>query len=194
MWRSGGLCSTLWPATIVLALAGGSVRAESDPAVRRGLHYFRGRASTMQVGESALIAMALLKAEVPLTDAALNACLSKVRARFTSSGFSPERSGGRTFTRRRSSRWPWPTSTPRRGGPIWRRSRGSWSAGKTPMARGTTATARPAMRRSRSMRSSGSGVEGRQRRRARPAGDLGPRRPIVPVGPDRGRELDLPLR
>jgi hypothetical protein len=48
----------------------------------------------MQVGESALIAMAMIKAEVPPTDAALNACLSKVRARFTSSGFSPERSGG----------------------------------------------------------------------------------------------------
>jgi hypothetical protein len=86
---------------LLLVLAGLSVlglappvRADNDPLVLKGLEFLRGRAGASQVGETALIALAMLKAEVPPTDPALAACLSKLRARINSTGYSPEQTGG----------------------------------------------------------------------------------------------------
>jgi hypothetical protein len=65
-----------------------------EPALAGGVQFLRGRAGTQQVGESALMALALLKSDVPENDASVQACLAKVRTRFTASGYLPERTGG----------------------------------------------------------------------------------------------------
>jgi hypothetical protein len=69
-------------------------RADNDPAVLRGIEFLRGRIGGSQVGETALIALALLKADVPPEDPSVVACINKLRSRFVSSGYSPERGGG----------------------------------------------------------------------------------------------------
>lgn len=71
-----------------------SVQAQQDPAVGRAVQFLRGRAGREQVGETALIALAMLKAEVPPGDPAVAQCVAKLRARFLSTGYSPERSNG----------------------------------------------------------------------------------------------------
>src|SRR4051794_30006711 len=78
----------------LLAVIPVPVRAADDPAVQRGLQFLRTRSGSQGVGESALIALAMLKAEVPMSDPALAGCLAKVRTRFLSTGYSPERGGG----------------------------------------------------------------------------------------------------
>jgi hypothetical protein len=70
------------------------VCADDDPTVVRGVQYLRGHAGGSQIGETALIALAMLKADVPADDPALAGCISKLRARFASGGYKPERSGG----------------------------------------------------------------------------------------------------
>ena len=81
-----------------LPLTAGALRSacaqQQEPAVLSGIQYLKGQASRQQVGEAAMVALALLKADVPVDDPALAACLSKIRSRFTGSGYSPERSGG----------------------------------------------------------------------------------------------------
>ncbi|WZO99601.1 HEAT repeat domain-containing protein [Isosphaeraceae bacterium EP7] len=68
----------------------------NNPAIGRGVAFLRGRASGgMQVGESALMALALIKAEVPPGDAALGLLISKIMTRFPGGGsYDPERRGG----------------------------------------------------------------------------------------------------
>ena len=41
-----------------------------------------------------MIALALIKADVPKTDPVLGSCVAKILKRFTSSGYDPERKGG----------------------------------------------------------------------------------------------------
>jgi hypothetical protein len=77
-----------------LALGPGVARADNDPAVQRGIEFLRRQAGVHQVGESAMMALAMLKADVPPGDPALAACLNKVRARFSSGIYNPERRGG----------------------------------------------------------------------------------------------------
>jgi len=71
----------------------GSARAQQEPAVLAGVDYLRRAGSRRAVGETAMIALGLLKAEVPTSDPTLAACLEKIRGRFTSGGYSPENSG-----------------------------------------------------------------------------------------------------
>lgn len=68
--------------------------AQQSPAVLKGIQFLRSRAANNQVGETGLIALAMLKAEVPPSDPALAACISKLRSRFVSGGYDPERRGG----------------------------------------------------------------------------------------------------
>jgi hypothetical protein len=93
MSRPGGSRPILATA-IVLILSAGSARADNDPAVLRAIQYLKGRASSSQLGETALIALAMAKAEVPPSDPAVVACLSKIRSHFSGSVYLPERSGG----------------------------------------------------------------------------------------------------
>ena len=66
----------------------------STPCSHRGVQFLRGRADGLDTGESALAALAMLKAEVPATDPALAACLAKVHKRFTSQGYKPDAATG----------------------------------------------------------------------------------------------------
>ena len=66
---------------------------EEGPAVVRGVQFLRGRVGSLQVGETALAGLALVKAEVPASDSALQAALRKVQGRFHGSIFTPERQG-----------------------------------------------------------------------------------------------------
>ena len=85
-WRAG-LCAVL------LGMSTAPALAQQESAVLGGIQYLR-RHTTMGAGESAMIALAMLKAEVPSGDPAVAACLAKVRSRFTSSEYVPERSNG----------------------------------------------------------------------------------------------------
>jgi hypothetical protein len=80
---------------IVAAAAPGAASGQQDPSVLAGVQYLRGRYANMQSGESAMIALGLLKAEVPPTDPAVVGCLVRCRSRFTESGYIPELTDGR---------------------------------------------------------------------------------------------------
>jgi hypothetical protein len=89
------------PRLLVLtaALAGvaavGKVAAgEVDPLVPRAVQLLKSQATSLGTGESALVAIALIKADVPTSDPALAQCLGKARARFATAGYAPERTGG----------------------------------------------------------------------------------------------------
>lgn len=83
------------PCGILLALGvADPALAQQEGAVQGGIQYLRKRSASQGAGESAMIALAMLKADVPATDPTLAACLAKVRSRFTSSEYVPERSNG----------------------------------------------------------------------------------------------------
>src|SRR5208337_1829627 len=67
---------------------------QQEPAVLSGIQYLRGRAANQPVGETAMIALAMLKADTPPTDPVLASCMAKIQKRFTSSAYSPEKTGG----------------------------------------------------------------------------------------------------
>ena len=69
-------------------------RAQQEPAVLSAVQYLRNNHANRQVGETAMVALGLLKAETPADDPAVAACLEKIRSRFQSGGYQPERSGG----------------------------------------------------------------------------------------------------
>jgi len=86
-----------WLSISVLVFAVGTpglVCAADDAAINRGVAYLRQQIPSQQAGESAMIALAMIKADIPLDDPAITACFKKIRERFTSFGFQPERSGG----------------------------------------------------------------------------------------------------
>jgi hypothetical protein len=68
-----------------------------DPIVEKGVQYLRtavGNPQSGQVGETALMALALVKADVPATDTALKRAVNLIMKRFAESDYKPERSGG----------------------------------------------------------------------------------------------------
>jgi hypothetical protein len=67
---------------------------QQEPAVLSGIQYLRARAASQPVGETAMIALAMIKADTPKTDPVLVSCLARIQQRFTSSGYSPEKTGG----------------------------------------------------------------------------------------------------
>src|SRR4051812_41722069 len=81
-------------ATVLVFGLAGTARAQQEQAVLSGIQYLRGRAANLQVGETAMVALALIKADTPKTDPVLSTCLAKIFKRFTSSGYDPERKGG----------------------------------------------------------------------------------------------------
>src|SRR4051794_26448799 len=92
--------SPLGSIALLSALAGlnlclvAAARGQQEQAVLSGIQYLRARASNQQVGESALIGLALIKADTPKTDPLLSQCIAKVLKRFTPSGYDSERKGG----------------------------------------------------------------------------------------------------
>ncbi len=81
---------------LALLLAGGrsEVRAANDPAIDRGLAYLRQHTGDQQAGETALIAPGVDQGDVPLNDPSVTACFTKLRQRFPSSVYTPERNNG----------------------------------------------------------------------------------------------------
>ncbi len=77
----------------VLALSP-RVGAENDPSVLKGVQYLRGKSTSTGLGETALIALAMLKAEVSPDDPALAACIARLRGRITAGKFMPEQQLG----------------------------------------------------------------------------------------------------
>jgi HEAT repeats len=67
---------------------------QQEQAVNSGIQYLRGVASNKQVGETAMIALALIKADTPKADPVLGSCMATIQKRFTGSAYSPDRSGG----------------------------------------------------------------------------------------------------
>jgi hypothetical protein len=68
--------------------------AQQEQAVLSGVQYLRAHSTHLQAGESAMIALALIKAEVPANDPALTVLVDKIRSRFSTEGFAPERLTG----------------------------------------------------------------------------------------------------
>ena len=65
-----------------------------EPAVPPAIQYLRGRAANQQAGETALIALAMLKADIPKTDPVLASCIATIQKRFPSGSYTPQRTGG----------------------------------------------------------------------------------------------------
>ena len=91
--------TTTWTRCLLLACVTatgwvGPASAEPDPAALKGLGYLRSHAGHTQVGEAGLMALAMIKAEVPENDPALSACLGQIASRFSGSLYTPERQGG----------------------------------------------------------------------------------------------------
>ena len=80
-------------AMLVLALPSSS-RGQADPIVARGVQYLKGTGVNGGVGETALAAFALVKAEVPASDPAIARALGSVLRRFSSSFYTPEKGSG----------------------------------------------------------------------------------------------------
>ena len=72
----------------------GLAYGQQEPAVVSGVQFLKSHYASQQAGESALIALALLKADVPSGDPAVAACVVRFRSRFTSSSYEPERTNG----------------------------------------------------------------------------------------------------
>jgi hypothetical protein len=68
--------------------------AQQEPAVLSGIQFLRSHYQGQQVGQSAMIALALIKAEVPASDRDLAVCLERIRSRFTTSTYEPEAGSG----------------------------------------------------------------------------------------------------
>lgn len=68
--------------------------AQAKPAVAKGVAYLRGNVRDQGVGEAAMAALALCKAEVPPTDPAIRTCAAKMLSRFGENGYVPEKRGG----------------------------------------------------------------------------------------------------
>ncbi len=92
--RSGNLAGPwIWLATILIAIDNGPAYSQQEPAVLAGVRYLKQHGHH-GAGESAMIALGLLKAEVPTSDPVLMSCVDRFRARFTSGSYEPERPSG----------------------------------------------------------------------------------------------------
>jgi hypothetical protein len=81
---------TVFVSLVAFALGLASAcKADEDRAVASGVQYLRSHAAGRGAGESAMIALALLKAEVPPSDPALQGCLATIRSRFTTGSYEP---------------------------------------------------------------------------------------------------------
>ncbi len=70
------------------------VIAQQEHGVLAGVQYLRGHAASQRIGETAMIALGLIKAETPAADPTLQACVAKLKARFSSIAYEPELTNG----------------------------------------------------------------------------------------------------
>src|SRR5262249_7615926 len=75
-------------------LQSGAAFAQQEPAVNRGVAFVK-RSLNRGAGESAMIALGLMKAEVPSSDPVVQRCLAQIRARVNYEGvYAPEMGPG----------------------------------------------------------------------------------------------------
>ena len=77
---------------IALVFPGAAV-AQQEPAVLSGIQYLKSHLIA-RPGEAAMIALGLMKAEVPPSDPAVQSCLGVIRTRFTSDSYTPAMGDG----------------------------------------------------------------------------------------------------
>ena len=77
-----------------LAGGAGSVRAQQDPSVLKGLQYLRSRVGMVGAGESGLAALAMIKSDVPVNDPDLVKTINRLRAKFSNGIYSPDQRNG----------------------------------------------------------------------------------------------------
>ena len=68
--------------------------AQQEPAVLSGVAFLRSSYKKQPVGESAMTALALIKAEVPAGDPDLQACVARIHSRLTTGSYEPEQTSG----------------------------------------------------------------------------------------------------
>ena len=78
----------------VLLTAPGEALAVNPASVDKGVAFLRNRAAGQQAGETALIALALLKSDVPPSDPTVVKCIERLRTQLSSGGFEPQRRAG----------------------------------------------------------------------------------------------------
>jgi hypothetical protein len=89
--RGWGLAGPrIWLGAILVAMGSGRAYSQQEPAVLAGVQYLKSHYANQAPGQSAMIALGLLKAEVPHSDPAVETCVARVRARFTSSSYEPQ--------------------------------------------------------------------------------------------------------
>jgi predicted enzyme related to lactoylglutathione lyase len=83
-------------ATMLVTVRTSSADIQSDPVVAKGIAFLKSAGGGLdgQVGEVALGALAMIKAEVPASDPALARALAKIMKRFGDASYVPERNGG----------------------------------------------------------------------------------------------------
>ncbi len=86
---AGGMLGMVW-----LASAGGVCLAQHPAGVAAGVQYLRAHATGQHQGETAMIALGLIKAETPAADPTLQACVAKIKGRFSTSAYEPELTNG----------------------------------------------------------------------------------------------------
>jgi hypothetical protein len=79
---------------LVASLGGPSALGQFDPIAERGVQFLKASTGAGGTGETALMTLALIKAEVPATDVSLKRGLAVIMKRFEESSYNPERTGG----------------------------------------------------------------------------------------------------
>jgi hypothetical protein len=88
----------LFCGAIVAAVSSRAALAQQEPSVISAVQYLKAHYGGKSTGETSMIALGLLKADVPPSDPVLQACVAKIKARFSSSAYEPEtRSGAGTY-------------------------------------------------------------------------------------------------
>lgn len=67
---------------------------QQERGVLAGVQYLKGHAGGQATGQTAMIALGLVKTETPPSDATLQSCVSKLKARFSTSAYDPELTNG----------------------------------------------------------------------------------------------------
>ncbi len=91
---SGFAGSWLGLGAILVATGHGQAYGQQEPAVLAGVRYLKRHSSDQLPGESAMIALGLLKAEVPHNDPAVQTCVASFMSRFTGGSYEPQRTNG----------------------------------------------------------------------------------------------------
>jgi hypothetical protein len=72
----------------------GPAHGQREQGVISGVQFLRTHPNLQQVGDTAMIALALIKADIPKSDPLLASCVAAIQKQFTGSGYTPQRGSG----------------------------------------------------------------------------------------------------